>query len=417
MNHVMILVTEIAWTHISTRIRQTTAAVLGVTCGVVLTILLIALMEGMERNLVSSLVDAMAHVTVSDERRVAQHQPAEDSYGAAQVTNLTTDTERRRGIRNSNEVISAIRAWLPGAIAPSVKSTAMVSYGTQRLSVVLTGIEPRDEEAVSKLPTWMRNGQLTDLYRGSNAVLIGDGLAKKIGAKLGSSITLSAGEELSLPASVVGIFHSGNLSIDETQVYSLMRTAQVLAGRPGMITELRVHLNDAQAAREVVHQIEAQTGYRGVSWQEANADLLYTATVQRMIGYMVVAAMLFASTLGIYSIISTITNEKRADIAIMKSFGMKESLVRSIFIIEAVFIGAAGIVMGWLFGWLLCIGVGEITITNAITNQPQGIPIHQTTTHYLAVAAITLAACTAAGFFPARKASRVHPVDIIRGAT
>ena len=84
----MILVTEIAWTHISTRIRQTTAAVLGVTCGVVLTILLIGLMEGMERNLVSSLVDAMAHVTVRDERPLAQHQPAEDYYGAAQVTNL-----------------------------------------------------------------------------------------------------------------------------------------------------------------------------------------------------------------------------------------------------------------------------------------------------------------------------------------
>jgi lipoprotein-releasing system permease protein len=196
-----------------------------------------------------------------------------------------------------------------------------------------------------------------------------------------------------------------------------MRTAQVLAGRPGMINELRVHLNDAQAAREVAHQIEAQTGYRAVSWQEANANLLSTATVQRMIGYMVVAAMLFASTLGIYSIISTITNEKRADIAIMKSFGMKETLVRSIFILESVIIGAAGIVMGWLFGWLLCLGVGKITITNVITGQLQGIPIHDTTTHYLAVAAITLLACTAAGFFPARKASRVHPVDIIRGAT
>jgi lipoprotein-releasing system permease protein len=413
----MNLVTEIAWTHISTRIRQTTAAVLGVTCGVVLTILLIALMEGMERNLVSSLVDAMAHVTVSDERRSAQDQPAESSYGAAQVTNLPTDTDRRRGIRNPNEVISALRAWLPGAIAPSVKSTAMVNYGAQRLNVALTGIEPRQEETVSKLATYMRNGQLSDLYRGSNAVLIGDGLAKKIGAKLGSSITLSAGEELALPASVVGIFHSGNQGIDETQMYSLMRTAQVLAGRPGMINELRVHLNDAQAAREVAHQIEAQTGYRAVSWQEANANLLSTATVQRMIGYMVVAAMLFASTLGIYSIISTITNEKRADIAIMKSFGMKETLVRSIFIIESVIIGAAGILMGWLFGWLLCLGVGKITITNVITGQLQGIPIHDTTTHYLAVAAITLLACTAAGFFPARKASRVHPVDIIRGAT
>jgi lipoprotein-releasing system permease protein len=345
------------------------------------------------------------------------YQPAEDSYAAAQVTNLTRDTERRRGIRNPNEVISSLRTWVPGAIAPSVKTTGMVNYGTQRLGVTLTGIEPRQEEAVSKLATYMRSGQLNDLYRGSNAVLIGDGLAKKIGARIGTSITLSAGEGMALSASVVGIFHSGLQSVDEAQVYSLVRTAQVLAGRPGLVNELRIHLNDAQAAREVAHRVEAQTGYRAISWQEANADLLSTFTVQRMIGYMVVGAMLLASTLGIYSIISTITNEKRADIAIMKSFGMTESLVRSIFILESMIIGAAGILLGWLLGWLLCLAVAKITITNVITGQLQGMPIHYTTMHYLAIAALTLVACTAAGFFPARKASRVHPVDIIRGAT
>jgi lipoprotein-releasing system permease protein len=413
----MNLVPEIAWTHVSSRVRQTTVAVLGVTCGVVLTLLLTALIEGMQRNLITSLVDAMAHITVSDERRSAQYQPAEDSYGAAQVTNLTGETEKRRGIRNPTDVIAALRAWLPGAIAPSVKTTGVISYGNQRLGVTLAGIDPRQEEAVSKLATYMRDGQLNDLYRGSNAVLIGDGLAKKIGARVGTSITLSAGEELALPASVVGIFHSGLQSADEGQVYSLMRTVQVLAGRPGMINELRMHLNDPQAAREIARRIEAQTGYRAVSWQEANADLLSTFTVQRTIGYMVIAAMLLASTLGIYSIISTITNEKRSDIAIMKSFGMREGVVRSIFILEAMIIGAAGIPMGWLFGWLLCQGVAKITVTNVVTGQSQGMPVHYTAMQYLAVAAITVVACTAAGFFPARKASRVHPVDIIRGAT
>jgi lipoprotein-releasing system permease protein len=412
----MKLIAEIAWTHVSTRVRQTTVAVLGATCGVALTILLAAMMQGGTRQIISSLVDTMPHVTISDELRSAQYQPAEDSYGAAQVTNLTTDT-RRRGIRNPNDVISALRMWLPGAIAPSVKMTGMVNYGSQRLGVAIAGVEPRQEQEVSKLATYMRSGQLSDLYRGSNAVLIGDGLAKKLGARVGTSITLSAGEELALPASVVGIFHSGLQSIDETQVYTLMRTAQVLTGRPGMINELRIHLNDTEAASDIARRIEAQTGYRAVSWQEANADVLSTFNVQMKIGYMVIAAMLFGSTLGIYSIISTITNEKRADIAIMKSFGMKESWVRSIFILEAVIIGAGGIPMGWLFGWLACRGVGKLTVTNIVTLESQAMPVYYSAMHYLAVAAITLVACAAAGFFPARNASRVHPVDIIRGAT
>ena len=82
----MKLIAEIAWTHVSTRVRQTTVAVLGATCGVALTILLAAMMQGGTRQIISSLVDTMPHVTISDELRSAQYQPAEDSYGAAQVT-------------------------------------------------------------------------------------------------------------------------------------------------------------------------------------------------------------------------------------------------------------------------------------------------------------------------------------------
>lgn len=413
----MNLVIDIAWTHVTARMRQTVVAVFGVTTGVVLTVLLSALMDGMRNELIRSLVDAMPHVTVSDERQMAVRQPAEGPYGAVQTSNPATGSDRRSGIRNPNDVIASLRSWLPGAITPSTKTTGMFNHGTQRLGITINGIDPRQEEAVSKLATQMRSGQLNDLYRGANAVLLGEGLAKKTGASVGTSINLVGADNITIPASVVGIFRTGVQAVDESQIYTLLRTAQILSGRQGVINEMRVRLDDAQTAREVARQIEAQTGYRAVAWQEANADILSSVTIQRMIGYMVIAAMLFGSTLGIYSIISTITNEKRSDIAIMKSFGMREGRVRSIFILEAMIIGAGGALAGWLFGWLLCKAVGQIQMLNIITGELRPMPVDYTNAKYLAIAAITLVACSAAGFFPARKASRVHPVDIIRGAT
>ncbi len=131
----------------------------------------------------------------------------------------------------------------------------------------------------------------------------------------------------------------------------------------------------------------------------------------------VMSAMLLVSSFGTYNIISTITYEKRHDIAIMKSFGMKEHLVRRIFIIESALIGLVGIIGGWGIGYLLCLAMSKITFFNPITGATVPIYIHYSVKQYLVVGGISLACCAFAAFFPARKATRANPVDIIRGAS
>ena len=132
-----------------------------------------------------------------------------------------------------------------------------------------------------------------------------------------------------------------------------------MMGQSGIINELRLRLNDPLGAEKVARQVEAQTGYKSVSWQEANSDLLSSFAVRDFIVLTVMAAMLLTSSFATYNIISTITHEKRQDIAIMKSLGMHEVAVRRIFIIEAALIGVVGIIVGWLIGYLLCYGVVE----------------------------------------------------------
>ena len=119
-------------------------------------------------------------------------------------------------------------------------------------------------------------------------------------------------------------------------------------------------VNDILSAREVAARIEAQTGYKTVSWQEANEDLLSAFQIRNFIMYAVVGAILLVASFGIYNIISTITHEKTRDIAILKSLGFTESLVRRVFLLEAMVIGLAGTVLGWGLGFLLCQLLGSI---------------------------------------------------------
>ncbi len=220
-----------------------------------------------------------------------------------------------------------------------------------------------------------------------------------------------------MSATVAGIFRSGMKRVDEGQIYALLSTAQLMMGQSGIINELRLRLNDPLGAEKVARQVEAQTGYKSVSWQEANSDLLSSFAVRDFIVLTVMAAMLLTSSFATYNIISTITHEKRQDIAIMKSLGMHEVAVRRIFIIEAALIGVVGIIVGWLIGYLLCYGWSKITIYNPLTGSTVPLSIYYSLKHYILVGGISLLCCTGAAFFPARKATRVHPVEIIRGAS
>ncbi len=188
-------------------------------------------------------------------------------------------------------------------------------------------------------------------------------------------------------------------------------------GQTGMINQLRVRLNDPLVAQKVATQVEAQIGYKSVSWQEANSDLLSNFATRDLIVFTVMGAMLLTSSFATYNIISTITHEKRHDIAIMKSLGMREYAVRRIFIIESMMMGSVGILLGWLLGYFLCYGWSHITIFNPLTGAVVPLQIHYSLTHYLASGTIALLCCGVSAYFPARKATRVHPVEIIRGAS
>ena len=372
-------------------------------------------MEGSQEDFVRQLVDALPHITVSDERREPPRQPAEATYDAVAYSGLRTPTIRP-GIKNPLAIIATLEGWLDGAAAPSVQTRAVIRYAGRDTAASITGIDPRREPSVSKLATQIRQGTLGSLYRASNAVILGDKLAVKIGARVGNTINLTTGTGQTLGCTVVALFHSGNSQSDETQAYTLIKTAQILAGQTGLVNALRIRVRDILAAREIASRIEAQTGYKAVSWQEANEDLLSAFQIRNFIMYAVVGAILLVASFGTYNIISTITHEKTRDIAILKSLGFTSATIRRVFLLEALLIGMAGTIAGWMLGYALCLALGRVEFKSPFADTTS-LPLIYEPKHYAMAALVALAASAIAGYLPARKAAGVHPVEIIRGAS
>lgn len=413
----MRLLFEIAYTHIAGRGRQTLVAMLGVAIGVGFSIAMTALMAGSQDDFVETLVNTMPHVQVSDEQRKARPQPAEDVFDAVAISGLRP-REDGRGIMNPTAMIAWLDAWLPGRFAESLQLTGVVRFSSRDVGARIIGIDPQREPGISPLIGHFRQGSFASLISGGNNVLIGDTMATKLGAEIGSTLTAVSSHGVARSFRIAALFHTGSTARDEGEAYVLLKDAQILSGRANAVNDMRIKLDDPDAAGGVARRIEAETGYKAVAWTEANESLLQALVVRNVIMYTVVGAIMLVAGFGIFNIISTITHEKARDIAIMKSLGFPAKDMRRLFLIEGVAIGGAGSALGWLLGFAMVYALSQVRFELAATGQEMTrLPMAWSIWHYAIAASFALGSAAVAGYMPARKAAKVNPVDIIRGAT
>jgi lipoprotein-releasing system permease protein len=241
------------------------------------------------------------------------------------------------------------------------------------------------------------------------------GLAEKIGARVGANVAVVAPSGVRIDATVVGLFRTGSRQVDESTAYALLKTAQILENQIGLVNEIRLRVPDPLElpADSAAHR--GRDGLQGRSWAEANEDMMSGLRVRNIMLYAIVGAILLVASFGTYNIISTITHEKSRDIAIMKSFGFTSQTIQRIFVVEALILGAVGSLAGFILGYLLCLWLGSIEFRNPMVDYDR-LPILYTWRHYFLAGMAALISSFVAGYYPARKAAGVHPVEIIRGA-
>jgi len=277
-------------------------------------------------------------------------------------------------------------------------------------------VVPEKMKHVTTIEEKMTSGSLDGLAANPNGVIVGQGLIDKFSLHMGSTISVVAGDGQSHPLRVVGIFRTGNASYDEGQAYVLLKRAQALLQREDRINRVIIQLDDPYAAGDAAKTIESATGYKSVSWIEASEDLLSLLLVRNIIMYSVVSAILVVASFGIYNTISTIVMEKTRDIAIMKSMGFAEGDVRSIFLLEGLALGAIGAVIGCVLGLLLTYFLSVLRFKAVGLIEIQQFILKWSIWHYVIASCIAMLSAVAAAYIPSRRAAKVNPVEIVRGA-
>ena len=412
----MLLNLEIAIRHLASRVRQSVVSVLGVATGVGFSVAMAALMEGSLLDFQQTLIEASPQIMVKDEFRDPPLQPAAIAFGGAVEIDDMKPKEEQRGIKQARALIAGLEAAPGLAAAPMLDGQVVVRFGGKDVAATLSGIEPDRHVRVSQLDEDMVRGEIDDLYAAANGIIVGDGLARKLGARVGNLLNVSSPAGVLLKMKLVGLFHTGLVSIDETHAYTLLKKAQVLQNRPNVINRIRIAIPDLHIARAVARQLEDRIGYLSESWDEANEDILAALQLRNTIMYVVVGAIMLVAGFGIFNIVSTIIYEKAKDIAILKSLGFRDGDVRRTFVAEGLATGVVGSVLGWVLGFSLCLGLESIEFTASWAVEMDGLPIHYDPVHYIVATSIAVASAGIAAYIPARRAARLNPVDIIRGA-
>lgn len=407
---------EIAVRHLGSRVRQSVVSILGVATGVGFSIAMAALMEGSLLDFQQTLIEASPQILIKDEYRDPPLQPAVLAFGGAVEIDGMKPKDEQRGIKRARTVVAGLETMPGVAAAPMLDGQVVVRFGGKDVAATLSGIDPERQVRVSQLAEDMTRGTVADLYSAANGIILGDGLARKLGARVGNLLSVSSSAGVLMKMKLVGLFHTGLVSIDETRGYALLKKAQVLQNRPNVINRIRVSVPDLHQARAVARRLEERIGYLSESWDEANEDILSALQVRNTIMYVVVGAIMLVAGFGIFNIVSTIIYEKAKDIAILKSLGFRDADVRRIFVIEGVATGVVGSVLGWALGFALCRALQSIEFTARWAVEMEGLPIHYDPKHYLIASTIAVASAGIAAYIPARRAARLNPVDIIRGA-
>jgi lipoprotein-releasing system permease protein len=393
-------------------------AVLGVTLGVLVLIAINGIMQGFQVKFISNILKISPHVTVFDK----QLRPAPsilsryaDDFVAARVSH-ESPSDRQLRIARPQEIVRALEK-IDGveAAAGSLVGSAVLALGSKQYPVDLRGIDPPRQERVTPISEYVQEGSYRALAAETHGILLGSGVAKKIGAKHGDVLTCGSplGQRLSLK--VVGIFDAGLPPVDNSRVYVTLRSAQTLLGKPDIVGRIDVRLTDPERAPALTATAERMFGYDAESWQETNANFLALFAQQNTIIGFVVGAILSVGGFGILAIQIMIVLQKTRDIAILRSVGFRRRDILTAFLLQGTIIALAGAVLGDVIGHYVILALGKLKTHQEGLVKSETFLVYDDPRFYWYGAGFALAVGLVASLIPAIRGSRVEPVDVLRG--
>ncbi len=401
----------------------TLISVAGVTLGIMVLILVIAVMTGFDEELRQKVLGFDAHLFVTN--------------------NEVIDDWR--------EVADQIKA-LPDvvAVAPFVQGPVIVEFQNHRLAPKIRGIDPEEEEKVTKIGHYLEGTDKT-LDLDGDKVVLGSELALALGATVGDTVTVySPGNiskifdgidkaekdpealknlrELVLPADleVTGIFNSGRFAYDSEFLLVPLYVGQELYGLQGGVHGITVRTTDPYIAVKVQREVEAilPPSFRAATWIDLNKQLFDAIRLERNVMFFLLLFIVIVAAFGIMNTLITVTVQKTREIGIMKALGATTWQIVWVFLAQGMVVGFFGNIIGLLAGMTLITFRNEfkdwlarvlhIEIFPAQVYQFSEIPA-KVVPHDVAIICLSaFVICSFAALIPAYFAARLEPVKALR---
>lgn len=418
MNNRLIL--QISKALLLARWKQTLIAAIGVTFGITMFITLLGFMNGLNDLLDGLMMNRTPHVRLYNDILPSKFQPIEltktydDSYNFIESIKPKKDEIQ---IHNAKTIIEALKNddKVLG-VAPKISSQVFYNIGAVNIGGIVNGIDVEEEKRLFFFDDYVVKGDSKDLDRVSNSIIIGKGVADKLLADVGDVIQISTIQGEIMKLKVVGLFQSGVAELDKVQSYASISTTQKILGESSnFITDIQIKLNDMKSAPEMAKYYSELFDVEAIDIVEANAQFDTGSSIRSLISYAVGITLLIVAGFGIYNILNMLIYEKMDSIAILKATGFSGKDVSRVFIYVALIIGVFGGVLGLIFGYGLCNIIDQIPFDTEALPTIKTYPVSYASEYYIIGGVFAVITTYFAGYFPSRKASKIDPVEIIRG--
>jgi lipoprotein-releasing system permease protein len=385
----------------------TWVSLLGVAVGVAALITVLSVMNGFEAELRGRLLSLSAHATLTS--------------GGLGITDWQAKIGRLQG-----------SAGLEGA-APFLDTDAMLSRQSSMSGAIVRGIDPESEPKVSSIDDAMREGRLSDLKPGSNRIILGRMLAYQLQVGAGDTVVVmipgnAAGGQFAprlQEFQVVGTFEVGLQEHDSVLALIHLSDAEALRGLQGP-TGIRLKFDDVLEAPRLSRIAAARLNppLKLRDWTEENEAYFRAIRIEKTMMGLILMLIVAVAVFNIVATLVMVVNDKRTDIAILRTLGLSPRGVLAVFMTQGVLIGWIGTALGVGLGLALALNVDVIVpfleanfgfhIMDPDVYYISGIPseLHPPDVVRIAVAALLLTLI--ATVYPALQASRTQPADALR---
>lgn len=382
---------------------------LGIALGVTTLITVISVMNGFEKELRARILGAISHATI---------EPYEGEFN------------------EWPELIEQVEAHPEVIGAAPYTAQGVWLQGRESSGALIRGVDPAYEMRVSDVEANMISGSLADLKEGEYGIILGIGLASRVGVGPGDKVTVIAPRLKASPIgatplmrrfTVIGAFEFGEFENDSSlAMVHIQDAARLLRLPPDSIGGIRLKLNDMDRAWQVARDIsgELSGSYRVRDWSQERGNLFQAVRTEKTVMWVILSLIIAVAAFNIISTLVMVVTDKQSDIAILKTMGISSGKVMRIFMIQGSLIGIIGTMLGIVGGVLLALNVGTVVpfleqlfgynLFPADIYYITELPSELRSADVIKFSLLSLGMSLVATLYPSWRASRTHPVEALR---